>query len=515
MIGEKRSNYKMSTTAGHANFLAKCGRSLGIVCVIIRVQFGHPSTTIRETFLMPTTVRIGSDNSKPASFREFLSAYRIPILIMLLLFFAWRVFLVIGFPHGSGDETRYTVPAINMLAGHGFSSDVSEPILPTEHTVPLYPVFIAGIYAIFGEHNSAVRIAQSAIDLITCLLVAFVSFNLAPPSLKRSAAMSALIIYGCLSWFTVSWTRYILTETLAIFLMMLAVAISIKAMRNRPRRWLIVGAICGVALLTRGDSVLLVFAFGLFLTLRIARWRSSESITALLLFCAAILLVLAPWTVRNYKAFGKFQPLASQFGMPRGEYVPMGYVWWTRTWMTNQTYSKAFDIIFHPGWRFDPNELPDDIFDSPEEKAQVFQLYARYNQDGQLTPELSDEFRAIAIERIKRAPMRFLLWLPLKRITSMWLTGFATHNPFHRLLRILFVLPILIGGVLGFAFWIRRQTLAGLIALIILTRTVFFAYRYPDERYMVEGYPFIIAACGVTGAALWQYLNRVWKMRRP
>ena len=134
--------------------------------------------------------------------------------------------------HAAFDEIRYTAPAINMLAGRGFSSDQSEPILPSEHTVPVYPLFIAAVYSIFGQHNSAVRVAQSAIDLITCLLVAFVSFRLAPPSLKRSAAISALIIYGCLSWFTVSWTRYILTETLASFLTMLAVAVGLMAFRS-------------------------------------------------------------------------------------------------------------------------------------------------------------------------------------------------------------------------------------------------------------------------------------------
>src|SRR6266571_2886627 len=83
------------------------------------------------------------------SFRKFLSAYRTPILIILLLAFGWRQVLVIGFPHDAFDEPRYTAPAINMLAGHGFSADVHEPYLPSEHTVPLYPVFIAAIYAVF------------------------------------------------------------------------------------------------------------------------------------------------------------------------------------------------------------------------------------------------------------------------------------------------------------------------------------------------------------------------------
>jgi 4-amino-4-deoxy-L-arabinose transferase-like glycosyltransferase len=444
------------------------------------------------------------------SFREFLSAYRIPILIILLVAFGWRTVLVIRFPHGADDEIRYTAPAVNMLAGRGFSSDVREPYLPSEHAMPLYPLFIAAVYAVFGENNAAVRIAQSAIDILTCLLVAFVSFTLAPPALRRSAAILALTIYGFLSWFTVFWTRYILTETLAMFLTMLAIAISIWASRGRPWRWLGVGAICGLAILTRADSVLLVFAFVLFLMVQIARLRSSDAVVSLLLFCSAIPLVLAPWIVRNYLAFEKFQPLASEWGRPRGEFVPTGYVLWIRTWMTDETNYHAGDLIFHPGSRaFDPRQLPDHVFDSVEEREEVFQLIDKYNQEGVMTPELSEKFRSLANQRIKRAPLRFYLWLPLKRAASMWLTGFVTSSRFRMLLRIALVLPILIGGVLGFAIFKGHQPLVQLLALIILTRTVFFACFGAEARYIVEAYPAVISACGLTGAALWRYLNLV------
>lgn len=449
-----------------------------------------------------------------ASFREFLSTYRTPILIILLVAFAWRLALVIGFPHGSFDEIRYTAPAVNMLAGRGFSSDVREPYLPSEHTVPLYPMFIAAVYAVSGEHNSAVRIAQSALDVITCLLVAFVSFNLAPASLRKPATFASLIIYGFLSWFTVFWTRYILTETLAIFLTMLAVALSIWASRGRRWRWFIVGAICGLALLTRGDSVLLVFAFVLFLIFQLARLRSCASVVNLLLFCLAIPLVLAPWIVRNYLVFEKFQPLANAYGKPRGEYVPAGYLLWIRTWMTDETNYHAADLVFHPGNRdFDPHQLPNDMFDSVKEREEVSRLIARYNQTGEMTPELSDKFRDLANERIKRAPIRFYVWLPLRRVASMWLTGFVTTNRLHMLVRILLVLPILIGGVLGFALWARNWALVQLLALFILTRTVFFSFLSAEARYIVEAYPAMIAACGVTGAVLWRYLNRVREKR--
>lgn len=446
-----------------------------------------------------------------SSFVKFLAAYRTPILFILMLAFAWRLLLAVGFPRPAGDESRYRVPAVNMLAGRGFSSDEKEPIRPSEHTVPLYPLFIASVFAVFGQNDVAVRIAQGAIDLITCVMVAFVSFSLAPPWLKRSAAISALIIYGCLCWFTVSWTRYILTETLATFVTLAAVSASIMIFKSEVRRWLAVGLMCGIALLVRGDSVLLVGAFGLFLMLQIARLRSATPVLSLLMFCLAILLVLVPWTVRNYVSLGKFQPLASAAGMPHGEYFPNGYIWWIRTWMTDQTHYQAYHPALFPGSHsFDVRELPDDTFDSPEEKGQVLRLIDQYDREGKFTPELSDQFQAIANERIKRAPFRFFVWIPLQRMAGMWLTGFATSNRFHMFLRILLVLPILIGGILGFVFWTRNPNLVTILLLIVTTRTLFFGFINSDEHYIVEAYPLVIAACGVTTAALLNYERRFW-----
>jgi 4-amino-4-deoxy-L-arabinose transferase-like glycosyltransferase len=459
---------------------------------------------------MSTTLRDAPESATDHSFRHFLSAQRTPILLILLIAFALRLVLAIGFPHGAGDEIRYTTPAVNMLAGRGFSSDVSEPIRPSEHTVPMYPLFIATVYFVFGQHDVAVRIAQSAIDLITCLLVAFISFRLAPPSQKRPAAMSALIIYGCLSWFTVSWTRYILTETLATFVTVLAVAVSIMAFRIERWRWPVVGLICGVALLTRADSVLLVTAFGLFLTFQIVRQRSAKGVMSLLLFCSTIPIVLAPWIVRNYIAFGKFQPLASPTGTPHGEYVANGYMRWVGTWMTDQTYYKAYEPVLDPGLgTFDPHELPDNAFDSAEERQHVFQLFAQYDRERRITPETSESFRMIANERIKRKPLRFFIWLPARRIAGMWLTGFATTNRLHRLARILLVLPIIIGGIVAFVFLTWNSRLSQLLVLIIVTRTVAFGYINSSEHYIVEAYAPMIAACGVTVAALWSRLHRI------
>lgn len=446
---------------------------------------------------------------------RFGAAYRYPLLGVLLLAFAWRLFLVIGFPHGAFDEIRYTAPAVNILAGRGFSSDVQEPFLPSEHTVPLYPLLIAGIYAVAGPHNTAVRIVQAVIDTFTCLLVAFVAFSLAPERMKKSAAVLGLVVSGFLCWFTVFWTRYILTETLALFLTMLAISLSIWATRGRSIRWLLVGAVVGLTILTRADSVLLVFSFVLFLLIEVARRRTPATVVKLLLFCLAIAVVLAPWVARNYLVFHKFQPLASEYGRPRGEYVPTGYILWVRTWMTDETNYHAGDLVFQPGTRaFDPGKMPLEMFDSAEEQAQVGRLIAQYNQTGEMTPEVSDKFRELANERIKRAPLRFYLWLPLRRIASMWLTGFVTTDRLHMWARILLVLPIIVSGLIGFGLIIRAQPFAQLLALMILIRSVFFGYYGAEARYMVEAYPPLIAASAVAVAVFWRHLVDRWKLIR-
>lgn len=438
-------------------------------------------------------------------FREFFNDSRSLLLSILLAAFAWRLVLVIGFPHHAHDEIRYTTPAINMLAGRGFSSEVVAPYRPTEHAMPLYPIFIAGVYAIFGEHNLAIRIAQAVLDSLTGLLVAFVAFNLAPVKVRRESAIWAIVCYGFFSWFTVIWTSFILTETLAIFLTMLAVATSVWASRGRFWRWLLVGFVCGLAILTRADSGLLAMSFVLYLTFQIVRMRSAETIVSLFLFCFATTMVLTPWAVRNYVAFGKFQPLASPYGAPRGEVLPKGYELWIETWLsTYESNYGALDPFYFQGIpAFDFSVLPSSAFDSTGERDEVAKLIARQNRpEGISTEEFSNRFYELAIERIKRAPMRYFVWLPLQRIASNWLTGFGTTNELRRFARIMLVLPILIGGAVGLVVWARNPMLVSVLVLLIMTRTIYFAYLISESRYIVEAYPAMIAAFGITCAII-------------
>ena len=422
-----------------------------------------------------------------------------------------RVSFVIAFPDPL-EEKRYRPIAVNILDGNGFSSDATAPYRPSEAAAPAYPLFIATVFAVAGRSVYALTFAQVLLDLATCLLVAFLSFSLAPDRLKRSAALWALIIYGIFCWPTIVWVGRVYAETLTLFFSSIAVALCVLASREGSRYWFLAGLACGLAILTRPDSVLLLVAMVLFLLVQLVRERQQRVVSSLLLFCLAVGLALAPWVIRNYVSLGKIQPLASEYGQSREAYFPTGYLWWVRTWIKDETH---FDYAFNPAWFpqstfFDVERLPPGTYDSEEERLRLAGLISRFNEARFITPDMDQEFRALAYERIKRRPLRFFVLLPLYRAASMWLTGFSTSHlrPYMLILRILSVLPVHVGGVLAIVLLWRRQPLALLLALIAVVRTVFMSYHYaPETRYMAEIYAPMIAACGVSAAAAWSYVR--------
>ncbi|MDT5269254.1 MAG: hypothetical protein QOH49_1440 [Acidobacteriota bacterium] len=449
------------------------------------------------------------------SFRRLLRAHWPAVLALLLVAFGLRLCFIFVTPHPSSwaGDVRYYVTASNLLAGNGYSVDEAPPYRPSMANAPGYTLFIAAVYAVAGPRSDAVRIAQAMLDLLTCLLVAYIAFRAAPPSLRKRAAFAGLAAYGLVSWYTMVWTACLLAETLTLFLTTLTLALCARALERGGRaEWAAAGLACGLAILSRPDSVLLAFAVLIFLAARLVRRRSRAALTTAAGFCLALGLTLAPWTLRNYLTFGIFEPLASEYGCPVGCYFPTGYLHWVRTWLKDETH---FDYAFEAAWptgdtAFDAAGLPRDAYDSEEERRRVVELIGRHNRAGRVTPDLDTDFRALANERVRAAPLRFFVTLPLYRLASMWLTGFSTHRPtpYMMLLRVFSVLPLHLSAVFAFALWLRGRPLMWLLLLVVLVRSAFFGFHYaPETRYIVEAYPAALAACAVTAAAAWGYLS--------
>ena len=74
------------------------------------------------------------------------------------------------------DGDLYTQIATNVLEHHIYSKDTDPPLGPTLARVPGYPLFVAGIYALFGPGNDeALRLVQGVLNTLTCVLIAMLA----------------------------------------------------------------------------------------------------------------------------------------------------------------------------------------------------------------------------------------------------------------------------------------------------------------------------------------------------
>src|SRR5215510_11751679 len=119
------------------------------------------------------------------------------ICVLILLAFGFRLFIALRLPNDEPDDGRvYAQIARNVLEQHVYSHDSQAPYNPSIIRLPGYPLFVAGIYAVFGHgNNTAVRVIQAVLDTATCALIAWVVFEWAIDlERKHRAALIALAL---------------------------------------------------------------------------------------------------------------------------------------------------------------------------------------------------------------------------------------------------------------------------------------------------------------------------------
>jgi hypothetical protein len=251
------------------------------------------------------------------------------------------------------------------------------------------------------------------------------------------------------------------------------------------------------------------------------------------LFSAVALAPLAPWTIRNWRDFRVLQPLAPRYANAPGEFVPMGFQRWVKTWMIEFT---SVEEIYWPlgGAKVDLNLAPQRAFDSSQERAAVFALFARYDAIAgrNWTPELDAELNQIAAARIERHPWRYYVMLPLARIADMWLRPrtdmldvddrwweLADGRDFAVALALGGInLLYLLAAAAGLVLLLRDRWRAGaqrgfrqhweLWLAFLVARSLFLgSLENPEPRYTLECYPIAIAlaALAISGVAFTRY----------
>ena len=215
---------------------------------------------------------------------------------------------------GIQDQISYDALARSLLAGRGYSFTknwypFTPPNTPTAHWSFLYPLYLAGTYAITGYHPLAARLLQGAVGgALLCFLVYKIGRRVADDNTGLVAAGLAAV-YGYFIYYNVA----LMTETFSVVLILLTLYLSIELKENpTPILWVGLGLSLGLAALLR-QTVLLFAPFlllWLFLELRargIRWWYFALPVVI-------IFLVISPWTLRNYLVYREFLLLNSNAG---------------------------------------------------------------------------------------------------------------------------------------------------------------------------------------------------------
>ncbi len=443
-----------------------------------------------------------------------------------LVALGFRLLGVIWFPGVVDDSHLYANIAQNWLQHGIYGITNSGVIMPTLSRLPGYPAFLAAIFALFGIENfRTVLLVQVLFDLGTCFLIADLAWRLF--SSERAAQVAFLLAALCP--FLANYAAAALTETLEIFFTTVALDLAVRGLLRggvyenvlRGRLiWLGCGLAVGAAILLRPDGGILLAAIGLYLlwllvgSLRPAGGTSAErsALTARAILWAGALVALGasaplvPWTLRNLHTLHRFEPLAPRYATDSDEPAMTGFNRWVKTWTAE--YVSVEEIYWKvPGDELDATLLPNRAFDSPEQQARTRALFAGYNADHDMTPELDAGFATLAAERIHTTPLRYYLWLPAARIADMWLrprTELLPSDPrwweFNDEGRWLAV-SIAFGIVnlfyvvmAGAGLWRSHKFFGiGLFVLFLVLRSAFLGtLENPEPRYTLECYPIVI-----------------------
>lgn len=215
-----------------------------------------------------------------------------------------------------GDSADYAYVASRLAHGHGFTRDPNdygftrEPNdRPTAFRGPLYPTVLAAVFVVTGDSTTAAQLATAAIGALAVVLL----FLLVQHLWGRRPALFAGLLAAVFPPLLAANIGFF-TEPLFLALE-LAAMLALLAFRRSPeglRLPLLIGALCGLASLTRSNGflLLLILALGVWFSIpeRAQAWKA----TGLTVLAAAV--VVAPWTIRNAVVFDELIPTTTQSG---------------------------------------------------------------------------------------------------------------------------------------------------------------------------------------------------------
>jgi hypothetical protein len=228
--------------------------------------------------------------------------------------------------------------------------------VPEVLRTPLYPLFVAALYRLFGVHQLPVALAQTAAFALICVLVYAIARRVASERIAVAAA-AATALFPPIPYFG----ALVMTEVLTTLLFTASMWVLLKALgEHGVRRFAWLGVLLALTTLCRPVFVLFPFALAavglvLFPLLRV---RGRPLIAQWAVMIAAFAATMTPWFAYNYVTLGRFT-LSPAGGVGRGLWEGS----WQATWS-----GRLQNELTH---------LADDIEDRAELDRRVIEVAAR------------------------------------------------------------------------------------------------------------------------------------------
>jgi hypothetical protein len=221
------------------------------------------------------------------------------VLALLLFFFALRV--SVGLLAGQADPNVGDGQSYNSYARAILNNPdwLTNPGFPGSARAPVYPVFLAFIYLIFGTNNVAV---VYVIQAVLSTLVLYFIFKLALKIFNDKVALIALVWAG-FYYFYLKYVGFVLRETLEFFLMAAAFYYLFLFLTGGGRRVRNFGFTAVSFFLLSHTNPKYLLLLPLLLVLFLLYQPVWPGLKKYLLFLTVYLLLMVPWVIRNYIAY--------------------------------------------------------------------------------------------------------------------------------------------------------------------------------------------------------------------
>jgi 4-amino-4-deoxy-L-arabinose transferase-like glycosyltransferase len=358
--------------------------------------------------------------------------------------------------------------AHNIASGNGFSriNEFSNALEQTSSHAPLYPFFLALFYKRIpaSAQNILVLMIQalvSALSIIVFYKIAYIVFD-------RYAAVFTgfgMALYLPLIYYAGKFTPTVFF----VFLIGAGILSMLYITKHDYIKGFVSGIALGLALLCSPLAIAVIIPGLIYLLMqKLTHWKT------ICIMLGMVILIILPWTVRNYNVHHCIVPITTQFGK--------------NFWIGNNpkaTGTDYYKVLTHDNGDF--------ILMTSTLDQETSDKLAQMNEHAR-----SVFFMKKGITFMQNYPGRFLTLLAKKCVYFWWFTPAEINGSIqaikHRTLNMIVYVPLLLLGLTGFILALHKhQKHSGLFVLIIIalssiyiiTHVGLIRYRIPIETIFI------------------------------